>query len=130
MWDRRIIFERYAFLILSYHNGMIKIKIFHCAVERKQREDDTTALQAFLNLYNQDLNITFSYKDISMRFFQNHSWKTPARLNEEAYVYLENAHKYSGSARMRYRCRMYHKPQSWEMENGLRNQYYEMWKND
>ena len=84
MRDRRIIFERYAFLIFSYHNGMIKIKIFHCTVECKQREDDTTALQAFLNLYNQDLNITFSYKDISMRFFQNHSWKSPFRLNEEA----------------------------------------------
>lgn len=24
-----------------------------------------------------------------MRFFQNHSWKTPFRLNEEAYVYLK-----------------------------------------
>lgn len=69
-----------------------------------------------------------SFEDISMRFFQNHSWKTPSRLNEEAYVYLENAHKYSGSTRMRYRCRMYHKPQGWELENGLRNQYYEMWK--
>lgn len=70
MRDRRIIFERYSFLILSYYNGMIKIKIFHCAVERKQKEDEATALQAFLNLYNQDLNITFSYKDISMRFFK------------------------------------------------------------
>lgn len=122
--------QDFCFLHFELLQWNDKKNSFHCAVEREQKEDEATALQAFLNLYNQDLNITFSYKDISMRFFQNHSWKTPSRLNEEAYVYLENAHKYSGSTRMRYRCRMYHKPQSWELENGLRNQYYEMWKND
>jgi hypothetical protein len=100
-----------------------------CVAEQCQREDVSTALQSFLNLYNPDFDIKCSFQEISMRFFQKYSWKTPSRLNEEAYVYLENAHKYCGSARMRYRCRMYHKPQGWELEDGLRNQYYEMWKN-
>ena len=101
---------------------------FDCVVCQHLGEDLSTALQSFLELYNSDLNIKCSFKEISMRFFQKYPWKTPSRLNEEAYVYLQNAHKYSGSARMKYRCRMYHKPQSWELENGLRNQYYEMWK--
>ncbi len=114
------------FVLLQWNS---KDNNFECVAQQNQSEDVSTALQSFLNLYNPDFDIKCSFQEISMRFFQKYSWKTPSRLNEEAYVYLENAHKYCGSARMRYRCRMYHKPQSWELENGLRNQYYEMWKN-
>lgn len=103
---------------------------FEPSVQQKPRVDDPTSLQSFFKLYNPDLHFPYSFSDLSKIFFQKYSWKTPSRLNEEAYVYLVNAHKYSGSARMRYRCRMYHKPQTWELENGLRNQYYEMWKKE
>ena len=115
------------FVLLQWNS---KDNNFECVAQQNQSEDVSTALQSFLNLYNPDFDIKCSFQEISMRFFQKYSWKTPSRLNEEAYVYLENAHKYCGSARMRYRCRMYHKPQAWELEDGLRNQYYEMWKND
>ena len=103
---------------------------FEPNVQQKPRVDDPTSLQSFFKLYNLDLHFPYSFSDLSKLFFQKYSWKTPSRLNEEAYVYLVNAHKYSGLARMRYRCRMYHKPQTWELENGLRNQYYEMWKKE
>ena len=108
------------FVLLQWNS---KDNNFECVAQQNQSEDVSTALQSFLNLYNPDFEIKSSFQEISMRFFQKYSWKTPSRLNEEAYVYLENAHKYCGSKRMQYRCRMYHKPQGWELENGLRNQY-------
>ena len=76
------------------------------------------------------LGISENLAELSAKFFQQFPWKTPEQLNEEAHVYLEQSQKYSGSQRWRYRCRMYHQPQAWELENGLRNQYYEMWKKD
>ncbi len=103
---------------------------FKMIIHEEYEQEISCALQKFFHLYDNEFKIDFSFQEISMRFFQKYSWKTPSRLNEEAYVYLENAHKYCGSVRMRYRCRMYHKPQGWELENGLRNQYYEMWKNE
>ena len=74
------------------------------------------------------LGISESLAELSGQFFQQFPWKSPEKLNEEARVYLEQSKNYSGSQRWRYRCRMYHKPQTWERENGLKNQYYEMWK--
>ena len=74
------------------------------------------------------LGISESIAVLSDQFFQQFPWKSPEKLTEEARVYLEQSKNYPGSQRWRYRCRMYHKPQSWELENGLRNQYYEMWK--
>ncbi len=76
------------------------------------------------------LGISENLAELSAKFFQQFPWKTPEQLNEEARVYLEQSQNYPGSQRWRYRCRMYHKPQSWELETGLRNQYYETWKKD
>lgn len=94
-------------------------------------EDNASAsLELFFEIYNPEIEIPYTFTELSMQFFQKFPWKSPSQLNEEAYVYLLNADKYSGSERMRYRCRMYHKPQSWELEDGLKNQYYERWKKE
>ncbi len=84
----------------------------------------------FENFNVANLGITASLAELSAQFFQQFPWKSPEQLNKEVRVYLEQSQNYPGSQRWRYRCRMYHKPQSWELETGLRNQYYEMWKKD
>ena len=84
----------------------------------------------FENFNVANLGITTSLAELSDLFFHQFSWKSPEKFNEEARVYLEQSKNYPGSQRWHYRCRMYHKPQAWELENGLRNQYYEMWKKE
>ena len=91
-------------------------------------EDTPDAVDYFSKSHGFKFNIPFSIFQASQRYFNRYSWKSPKQINSEAYVYITQAHKYPGSQCWRYRGRMYHKPQSWELSNGLRNQYYHMWK--
>ena len=93
-------------------------------------EDTPDAVDYFSKTHGFKFNIPFSIFQASQRFFERYNWKTPSQLNSEAFVYIANAHKHVGSNCMNYRGRMYHKPQSWELSNGLRNQYYYMWKSE
>ena len=90
--------------------------------------EDIKTQEDFENFTETSLGISETFAELSTQFFQQFPWKSPTKLNEEARVYQEQSKNYPGSQRWRYRCRMYHKPQSWELENGLRNMYYEMWK--
>ena len=91
-------------------------------------EDTPDAVDYFSKSHGFKFNIPFSIFQASQRYFNRYSWKSPKQINSEAYVYITQAHIYPGSQCWRYRGRMYHKPQSWELSNGLRNQYYHMWK--
>lgn len=118
---------------------LLVFRLLQWNTERKSYEmkmwnnyDDnvSASLESFFEIYNPEIEIPYTFTELSMQFFQKFPWKSPFQLNEEAYVYLLNADKYSGSERMHYRCRMYHKPQAWELEDGLKNQYYERWKKE
>lgn len=93
-------------------------------------EDTPDAIDYFSKSHGFKFNIPFSIFQASQRFFERYEWKTPSQINSEAFVYIANAYKHNGSKCMNYRGRMYHKPQSWELSNGLRNQYYYMWKDN
>lgn len=93
-------------------------------------EDKPDAIDYFSKSHGFKFNIPFSIFQASQRFFERYHWKSPIQLNSEAYVYITNANNHSGSKQWRYRGRMYHEPQSWELSDGLRNQYYHMWKDE
>ena len=106
--------------------------------EDAQCHFDAFKIHSFIYFHQKDFEsfngvsfgISENLSELSGQFFQQFPWKSPEKLNEEARVYLEQSKDYPGSQRWHYRCRMYHKPQTWELENGLRNQYYEMWKKE
>ena len=93
-------------------------------------EDTPDAVDYFSKSHGFKFNIPFSIFQASQRYFSRYSWKTPSRLNSEAFVYIANRKKYIGSACWKYRGRMLHKPQAWEGSDGLDNWYCKKWSGE
>ncbi len=90
--------------------------------------DTADAVDYFSKIHGFKFNIPFSIFQASQRFFARYSWKEPFQILSEAKVYIERAAIHSGFNQWQYRARMYHKPQSWELSDGLKNSYYDSWR--
>lgn len=92
--------------------------------EERQKE-----LDDFLTSRNLKDEFPLSLTVLSENFFKRYPEKTPEKLMAEVDVYIKSSAVHTGKERWEYRGRMYHHPQTWELEDGLRNQYYEIWNN-
>ena len=92
-------------------------------------EDKKEKLDDFMARHYFEFSDSFSnvLNSASRNIFQKYSWKEPRQFLREVETYLTEHHKYTGLAQWRYRARMLHKPQAWELEDSTRNTYYEMW---
>ena len=93
--------------------------------EEKQNE-----LDVFLESKNLKKEFPLSLLTLSENFRKRYSHKSPEQIMSEAKVYIRNASKHTGKERWYYRGRMYHHPQAWELEQGIRNKYWEQWKKE
>ena len=95
------------------------------AVEERQKE-----LDDFLVSKNLKDEYPILLSKLSENFFKRHPEKTPEQLMAEIKVYFNRAASHNGKQRWLYRGRMYHHPLYWELEDGLKNEYYEIWKEE
>lgn len=93
--------------------------------EEKQKE-----LDDFLESKNLKNEYPLSLITLSENFRKRYSYKSPEQLMSEVNVYTRNAPKHNSKERWLYRARMYHHPQDWELEQGVRNKYWEQWKKE
>ena len=93
--------------------------------EEKQNE-----LDVFLESKNLKKEFPLSLLTLSENFRKRYSHKSPEQIMSEAKVYIRNASKHTGKECWYYRGRMYHHPQAWELEQGVRNKYWEQWKKE
>lgn len=93
--------------------------------EEKQNE-----LDVFLESKNLKKEYPLSLLTLSENFRKRYSHKSPEQIMSEAKVYIRKASKHTGKERWYYRGRMYHHPQAWELEQGVRNKYWEQWKKE
>ncbi len=93
--------------------------------EEKQKE-----LDDFLESKNLQNEYPLSLTTLSENFRKRYSYKSPEQLMHEVKVYIRHASNHTGKERWLYRARMYHHPQAWELEQGVRNKYWEQWKKE
>lgn len=93
-------------------------------------EDRQKELDAFLTSKNLKAEFPLSLAALSDNFFKRYPEKAPEQLMAEIKVYIKNNTNHTGRERWLYRARMYHHPESWELEDGFRNKYYENWKKE
>ena len=93
-------------------------------------EDRQKELDDFLTSKKLKEEFPLSLTKLSENFFKRYPYKHPDIKMSEIKVYIRNGAKHTGRERWLYRARMYHHPESWELEEGFRNKYYEMWKKE
>lgn len=101
---------------------------YRASQESLSTENHQKELDAFLASKDLKEDFPLSLEVLSENFFKRYPEKAPEQLMSEINVYINRAAKHTGKERWEYRGRMYHHPQAWELEDGLRNQYYEIWK--
>ena len=94
----------------------------HSAEERQKELDDFLTSRKLKDEFSLSLTV------LSENFFKRYPEKTPEKLMAEVDVYIKGSAVHTGKERWEYRGRMYHHPESWELEDGSKNQYYENWR--
>ena len=102
---------------------------YRASQENLSDEERQKELDDFLTSRNLKYEFPLTLTVLSENFFKRYPEKTPERLMDEVDVYIKGSAVHTGIERWKYRGRMYHHPQTWELEDGLRNQYYEIWNN-
>lgn len=98
--------------------------------EKLSDEERQKELDDFLMSKNLKNEFPLSIAKLSENFFKRYPYRHPEMKMSEIKVYTRNGTNHTGRERWLYRARMYHHPQDWELKDGFRNKYYEMWKKE
>ena len=109
----------------GYFQNVYSYRTFQESLSDEERQKE---LDDFLTSRNLAEEFPLSLLKLFKNFFKRYPEKTPEQLMAEIQVYIKGAAKHTGKERWKYRGRMYHHPQAWELEDGLKNQYYENWR--
>lgn len=98
--------------------------------EKLSDEERQKELDGFLMSKNLKNEFPLSLSRLSENFFKRYPYRHPEMKMSEIKIYTRNGTNHTGRERWLYRARMYHHPQNWELKDGFRNKYYEMWKKE